>query len=425
VVVFSFFASQGLLTRLRHARCHNCAMQSFVAQYRSFFAQPDTARIVLISIIARLPIGMMSFAMLMFLRDALGSFALAGSVVGAYFIAMAVTAPIQGRLIDRIGPKPPLLVTGIIQPLSLASIWVAGVMGLSHAAILPLAVLAGAFTTPINTLSRTLWRYRFEDGVQRKTAYAVDSVSIEVNFTIGPALIAGLLALANSTWAYGFAVLMTVAAVLAFWQTPAFKYWQREPLAKRHLLGPLTDPRLLIVFACNFGLTFSFGVLEVTYAGFATAAGTAALAGLFIGLNSIGSATGGLLYGGLHLRAPLERQFAGSLALLAVMVGLHSTVTSPWIMAPLAMVAGLMIAPALTAQTLLISRIAPPKYATEAFTWSSTFIVSGIGIGTAAAGWMIEHQGVPSAFLMGGAALLCSTALALTMRVAQPHEVAA
>ncbi|MGL4573876.1 MAG: MFS transporter [Burkholderiaceae bacterium] len=394
-------------------------MQNFVAQYRSFFAQPDTTRIVLISLIARMPIGMMSFAMLMFLRDALGSFALAGSVVGAYFIAMAVTAPVQGRLIDRIGPRAPLLVTGIIQPAALASIGAAGVLGWGYGVIVPLAMLAGAFTTPINTLSRTLWRYRFEDGLERKTAYAIDSVAIEVNFTIGPAIIALLLAFASPTWAYAFAVTMAAVAVMVFWQTPAFKYWRREPLAKRHLLGPLTDLRLLIVFACNFGLAFSFGVLEVTYAGFATTAGAAALAGVLIGLNSIGSATGGLLYGGLHLRTPLERQFASSLALLAAMVGLHSLVSSPWIMGALALASGLLIAPALTAQTLLISRIAPPKYATEAFTWSSTFIVSGIGIGTAAAGWMIEHRGVPSAFLIGAVSLMCSTLIALTMRAAR------
>jgi MFS family permease len=388
-----------------------------LAQYRHFFALPDVARIVFISVIARLPLGMMSFAMLMFLREALGNFALAGSVVGTFFLAMAISAPVQGRLIDRIGPKPPLLVTGIVQPLALGGIWLAGVTGLGMDTVLPLAMLAGAFTTPINTLSRTLWRYRFEDGPQRKTAYAIDSVSIEVNFTVGPAMVALLLATIGARAAFGVAVCMTVVAVLVFWRSPAFHYWQREPLAQRHLLGPLTDARLLIVFACNFGLTFSFGVLEVTYAAFATATGTAALAGLLIGLNSIGSAVGGLLYGVMHIHMPLARQFAVSLALLAAMIGLHSLTRTPWIMALLALTSGLMIAPALTAQTLLISRLAPAKYATEAFTWSSTFIVGGIGVGTAAAGWMIEHRNVPSAFLLGGASLACSAVVALMLRL--------
>jgi MFS family permease len=390
-------------------------MQNFIAQYRAFFSLPDAGKIVLISIIARMPIGMMSFAMLMFLREMLGTFALAGSVVGAYFIAMAATAPVQGRLIDRIGPRMPLLVTGIMQPASLTLLFVAASFGLGLSAVMASAIVAGAFTTPINTLSRTLWRYRFEDGPARKTAYAIDSVAIEMNFTVGPAIVALLLALGGASWAFGFAVIATALAVTAFWHSPALRYWQTEPAAKRHLLGPLTSPRLVAVFACNFGLTFSFGVLEVSYAGFATAAGVAALAGLLIASNSVGSAVGGLLYGGLHLAAPLERQFAASLALLALLVGAHSVVASIWIMTPLAFVAGLLIAPALTAQTLLISRIAPPKYATEAFTWSSTFIVSGIGVGTATAGWMIEKYGVSAAFTAGASALLCSAALALCL----------
>ena len=46
--------------------------------------------------------------------------------------------------------------------------------------------------------------------------------------------------------------------------------------------------------------------------------------------------------------------------------------------ATMAFLAGCLIAPALTAQTLLVTRLAPAKYATEAFTWSSTFIVTGL-----------------------------------------------
>jgi predicted MFS family arabinose efflux permease len=92
-------------------------------------------------------------------------------------------------------------------------------------------------------------------------------------------------------------------------------------------------------------------------------------------------------------------------------------------MLPLSLVAGLLIAPALTAQTLMISRLAPPQYATEAFTWSSTFIVSGIGIGTAVAGWLIETVGLASAFATAAALLTCAAALSMAMRspAVEPH----
>ena len=67
--------------------------------------------------------------------------------------------------------------------------------------------------------------------------------------------------------------------------------------------------------------------------------------------------------------------------------------------------AGTLIAPALTAQTLLITRIAPNQYATEAFTWSATFIVSGIGIGMAAGGAIAELVDVKTTFLLGSVVL--------------------
>ena len=40
-----------------------------------------------------------------------------------------------------------------------------------------------------------------------------------------------------------------------------------------------------------------------------------------------------------------------------------------------------MIAPAMTTVSLLVSEHAPPQYATEAFTWSATAIVTGVGAG--------------------------------------------
>jgi predicted MFS family arabinose efflux permease len=65
----------------------------------------------------------------------------------------------------------------------------------------------------------------------------------------------------------------------------------------------------------------------------------------------------------------------------------------------------------------MISRLAPQQYATEAFTWSSTFIVSGIGIGTATAGWLIEKHGLAAAFGAGALGLAMAVLLSAGMRV--------
>src|SRR4029079_10187533 len=105
-----------------------------------------------------------------------------------------------------------------------------------------------------------------------KTAFALDSVLVELAFTLGPMVIALLLAIGSPTVAFGAAVVFSTIAVATFLAPPALRYWRHEPHAERHLLGPLTEPRLLAVFATTFLLTGSLGMLETGYPGFAAPA---------------------------------------------------------------------------------------------------------------------------------------------------------
>lgn len=377
----------------------------FFAPYRAFFNQPDVTAMVLIAWLSRMPVGMMGLAMLMFMRESLGDFKVAGTVVGVYFVSMAVFAPVCGRIIDRIGPLWPLRITGVLNILFLLVLFMVVTQKMPQAIVVLAAACAGAFSPPIAVLTRTLWRHRFPDEINRRMAFSVDSIMIELNFTVGPALIALVIAGFGAKVAFALALAMTLAAFIVFLFTPALNYWQQEPHFERHFLGPLTEPRLVGLFVVTFGLTFSFGILEVGYPAFATHLALPVLAGVLLGVNSLGSAVGGAIYGVLHPRAPLERQFAFAIGIMAVPFLLHWWVDQLFVFGVIAFFAGTLIAPALTAQTLLITRIAPNKYATEAFTWSSTFIVSGIGIGMAAGGAVVELVGVKSPFLLGSAVL--------------------
>ena len=99
----------------------------------------------------------------------------------------------------------------------------------------------------------------------------------------------------------------------------------------------------------------------------------------------------------------------------------HAFGTSPWLLAPLALLAGLLIAPSITALIMLVTHNAPIRYATEAFTWSTTCIVSGIGAGTAVGGQLIEHTGPRGAFALAAASTVVAALLALPLgRTATP-----
>jgi predicted MFS family arabinose efflux permease len=391
-------------------------MQRFLTRYLAFFRLPDVTSLLAMAFVARMPVGMLSLAVLMHLRDLSGSFAFAGGMVGTTLVAMACAAPVLGRIVDRHGPRGTLIFTGIVQPLALLLLLLARPLGLPLAAIPPIAAAIGAFQPPISVLTRTMWRHRFEHEEDRRTAFAVDMVMIEINFTLGPALIALVLLFASPAAALAVATFFALCAAPVFLLSPALRYWKRAPDEERHLLGPLTESRLLLVYVTTFALTFMFGMIEVGYPGYAIALGRPALSGVLIAFVSIGSAVGGLAYGGMHVALPVERQLSRFLLAMVIPLGAQAWTSSLWLFIPLAFVSGLLIAPSLTALTLLVTRAAPPRYATEAFTWMSTCVVSGIGAGTAVGGQLIEASGASAAFAVGAAACLAATLLSLTMR---------
>ena len=382
-------------------------------KYTDFLRQPDVARLFAIALFARMPIGMVGFSMLMYLRESLGNFELAGSAVGIGFVAMAIGAPIQGRLIDRHGPRPILRITGAMQPLSLVAILACVELGAPFAVTALFSALSGFFASPITTLTRTVWRHRFEDEEDRRIAYSLDAVAIEINFTIGPAIVAALLATVGAMLAFALSIGVVVAAFLIYVSSRALDYFKPEAGAERHLLGPLTEPRLWLVFVASFGLVLSFGLLEVGYPAFATSLALPALGGILLAINSIGSAVGGTIYGGLRFKAPVERQFALAMAAMTLPLLAHAFFLEPFPFAVTAFFAGALIAPSIAAQNVLVSRLAPAKYATEAFTWSTTFIVSGLGAGMALGGTLVENAGLRANFATGAAIVAAMALLTL------------
>lgn len=390
------------------------------ARYAALLAHEGALRLAVLSLPMRLPLGTLALATLLHLRDLTGSIAFAGSAVGAFFVASAATAPILGRLIDRRGPRGVLVATGLVCPIACATMMAAGPLALSKPAMLAVAAVAGAFSPPITVLIRTLWRARLADPAERQAAFALDAVVLELAYTIGPALIAVAVAVATPLAAMALALAFVALCTPILFASGALAWWAPAETGDRHLLGPLRDPRLLVLFAATFTLTMAFGSLEVGYPGFGRAVGADAWGPALIALSSIGSAVGGLAYGGFHLHAPLRRQLPVAMAAMAAPLALHLPIDNPWALAPVAFAAGMMIAPAMTVVSLLVSEFAPPKYATEAFTWSATAIVTGLGAGMTVSGMLVESHGPNGAFAWASASALAASILAFALHRMRP-----
>ncbi|HWI35799.1 MAG TPA: hypothetical protein VNU64_05040 [Burkholderiales bacterium] len=161
----------------------------------------------------------------------------------------------------------------------------------------------------------------------------------------------------------------------------------------------------------------AFGLTELAVAAAASEANRPALAGVFLGLMSAGSAFGGLAYGSRTWRGPLIRQFSVTLAVMGA--GLL-VLAGPWSVlafALLSVFAGIVMAPALIIQSMLVAKTAKPEHVTEAFTWSTSGLLAGIGLGMAAGGALVEWGRSPAALgAAGAAALIAAAAAALLSR---------
>ena len=146
-------------------------------------------------------------------------------------------------------------------------------LGLSRGAILVVALVVGASAPPLTVLVRTLWRMRLPDPALRQTAFALDAVVLELAYTIGPALIALAVAVGPPGAPLALALAFTAIAVPLMFASGALAWWTRSEPGERHLLGPLRDTRLLVLFAATFTLTMAFGGIEVGYPDFGRASG--------------------------------------------------------------------------------------------------------------------------------------------------------
>lgn len=379
-------------------------------RYRTLFDTPGITGLFLASVVGRLPIGMSGLAILLLVQSESGSFAAGGMATGCYVAGLAAVAPLLGRVIDRNGPRITLLACALLFPASMAALVTAVGANAATPLILICAVAAGATFPPVTVCMRTYLRQRITDDAALSTAYSADSILIEVMFIAGPMLVAFFVAYATPSAAVWFAAASGLAGAALF--LTALGGWRIEPQRERTLLGPLAQRNFLLLIVIVFCYAMAFGLTELAVAAYASEAKRPALAGVFLGLMSAGSAFGGLAYGSRTWGTPLLRQFTVTLAVMGA--GLL-VLAGPWSVATfsaLCVIAGIVMAPALIIQAMLVAKTAKAEHVTEAFTWSTSGLLAGIGLGMAAGGGLVEWRGASAALVVGGAAAIVAAAAA-------------
>jgi MFS family permease len=385
-----------------------------LARYSALLARPDLKMVLAASVVGRLPIGVTGLAILLLAQEATASYMKGGAVAAAYVIGLACFAPMLGRLIDRSGPHQALRWCAGAFPTALLALLAAIHLRAPLQIAMLGAFVAGASFPPITVCMRTFFRRRLADESLLGTAYSLESVLIETIFIIGPVVVAAFVAYASAAAAVAFAAGCGLLGTFLFLRSPALRGWQIEQQHAGSLFGPLAEPGFPVLFLVILGYSTAFGLIEIGVTAYAAERQAPALAGVLLGLMSAGSAVGGLTYGSRSWRLPLGQQFAFALLVLACGIGVLALPMNLWWFAIASIFAGVIMAPTLTIQSMLVARNARPRHLTEAFTWSSTGLLAGVGAGIAFGGWLIERWDSSAAFVAGMIAAGCASALAAT-----------
>jgi MFS family permease len=393
-------------------------------RYARVLRAPHARALLIAEVPARLPVGINGLAIVLFLREHTGSYAAAGAVAAAFGIALGLSSPVIGRLIDTRGLRRVVIPLALLHAAAMVALVVCGLADAPLGVLALLAVAVGTFIPPLGSISRSLWPriLRDEDPGLLPTALALEGVMIELIFVAGPLLVALLVAVADPAVALLLSPVLLLAGLGLFLMQPPLRTWVISEHAGSHgVLGALRSPGIRTLVLCTVPMGFCFGAMEVTLPAFSEEHGQRELAGVLLAVWSAGSAMGGLLYGARHWAGPAGRRYARLAALLPL--GYFPLAAAPSIpaMVPLALLAGLCIAPTLTAGNQIAGDVAPEGAETEAYTWPVTSLVTGLAVGNWVAGALVEAVDWRAAFLVSaGGATLSALLAALRWRTLQP-----
>jgi MFS family permease len=343
---------------------------------------------------------MFSLALLLFVREQTGSFLAAGVTVGAFTLAGALTSPVHGARVDRLGQARVLASCASAQGVLLVALVVCSRAGAPVAAVVAVAALAGAALPPISGCIRALWAEVAPDDEALQTAYALDAVTQEVIYTVGPLLVGSVAVVVSATASVLLCAAITVIGTVFFATSTLSRRWQ-GCVHERARGGALVSPGLRALLASAVLAGMVIGALEVGLPALAVHLRSPGSAGVLLALFSIGSMSGGLLYSARNWRLSIGRRYTTILVMVAISVMPLLVVHSLAAGLLFSLVSGLGVAPMLSCQFSLVGALAPAGTTTEAFTWHRAATVGGIAAGSAVGGVLIDAAGASGSFALG------------------------
>ena len=371
-----------------------------------------TARLLTSALAARIPDSIAATGIVVLVHSTTGSYRAAGVAAAAFGMGTAVSAPLAGRALDRLGQRRVLPVLAVAFGATLLAL-VFGAGHLATGGMVVLAALTGLTRPPIEAALRALLPLLVPAG-QLDAAYALDSTLQELIWIGGPLLLAGLLAAGSPRLPLLACCVASIGGTAIYASSPRLP--ARRSASATAVRSPLWSSRLGVLLAAAAGYGVTAGILNLALVAYAAAHGGVAWAGVLVAIWGAGSLAGGIAYGNRDWQIPVEWRALSCLALFGAGLMLLALAPSLIAQALLMILAGLPLSPWLGSLSASVQRAVPAAATTEAFTWTFAVITVGMAAGSAVGGTIIQAGSPEVAFLAAGALSLAAATLGTLMR---------
>lgn len=396
---------------------------------KSYFAvlsTPGAWRFLVPAFAARLPYAMLQLGILLLVQWSTGSYGMAGVAAAVAAVAQALAGPQTGRLADRYGQAKVLFPQVVLHAAALGTLLVLASVHASALALVVVAGLTGATVPQIGSMVRARWAHMLGGSGRLGTAFALESITDELTFTLAPVLLVAISTGFSPVWALLLALVMIVTGTVLF-ALVGRGVPEPMPVRVRAERGVLRLRGVAVLVGAFVAVGTVFGSLQVGITSYTAALGQAGTAGTIYATFSGASFAGGILYGVVRWRVGAPIRLVAAIGLLAAATVVLTFATSIPMLYVGAALAGLVIAPAVITGYTMVDALVPDEVRTEAFTWMTGAIGLGIATGAAVAGQLVDRFGATLAFLVppvttGLAAVLVLTFLRTLRPAAQPAQ---
>lgn len=392
--------------------------------YQRVLSISDARRVLLLGLLLRIPIASAAVVLTLHVVQSLGrSYSEAGLVAAGATLAIAVSGPWRGRLLDRFGLRRVVLPSLVVNALCWAIAPFAG-----YWVLLVLATVAGLFVVPTFSIIRQGVIAAVSDG-DRRTALSLDSMGVEMAFMVGPAMAVWLATAFDTRFVLcGLQLAGVLVGIALYVMNPPM----RPAAPDTDIAGQVVPRRawfragFLAICGAAAATTIVLGGSDVAIVAAMREFDAVSQMSIVLVPYAGGSLLGGLIYGAVSRSGQPFLLLLG----LAVATAPMALAGGTWSLAAISLIAGLFCAPTITATVDAVSRVVPSVARGEAMGWHGSFMTAGSALGAPLAGAAIDARGFGGGFLLVsgiGVAVALSgyAALHLHRRYVAQHALAA